>query len=496
MNFIDRIIAGVAPERALKRAQARKALNILAHYDAATGGRRTKSWRPSAADADGAAARRQRLAYITRDMIRNTPFATRAQQVIANNVVGDGIIPKVIGTATQRKRGLEMIEQHLDSVAIDADGVLNLYGLQRLAMNCVVESGEVLIRRRLRSRSSGMALPLQLQLLEPDYFDEAKDGPSANGNVIRDGIEYNAFGQRVAYHLFDEHPGGQSFRSFGLRTQSRRIPASEILHIYRVDRPGQRRGTPWFASIAINLQDLGDHQDAQLMRQKIAACFAAFRVQPEMSDEPRESAIGSTLRPGAIYDLGPGEGIEFGSPPKVDGFEEFNRVVLRSIAAGLGITYEALTGDLSGTNFSSARMGRMEMDRNVSSWQWTMMIPQFCGPLGKWIAEAWAFQTGDSRYGDVKISWTPPHRILIDPAREIPALRDKVRAGFASRQGVVRELGYDPERLMSEIKQDRETAEAAGVAFDSAAVVEKLANMPTKPDDPAADESSEETEDE
>jgi lambda family phage portal protein len=469
MSLIDRIIAGLSPERALKRAQARRALDVLSHYDAASGGRRTKSWRPSATDADGASARRQRLAYITRDMIRNTPFAARAQQVIANNAIGDGIIPKINGTPAQRRRGLDLIERHFDTTAIDADGVQNLYGIQRLAMNCVVESGEVLIRRRMRRPTDNLPLPFQIQVLEPDYLDETKDGTTASGNIIRDGIEYDFIGRRVAYYLYDEHPGGLSMRTLGLRMESRRVDAEDVLHIYRLDRPGQRRGTPWFANIAINLQDLADHQDAELMRQKIAACFAVFRVSPELAETEAQNPMGSTIRPGAIYDLGPGEDVRFGQPPKTDGFEEFSRVVLRSVAAGLGITYEALSGDLTGVNFSSARMGRMEMDRNVSSWQWTMMVPQLCHPLGRWFTEAWKMQTGDARVADLRLEWTPPHRNLVDPAREIPALREKVRAGFASRQSVVRQLGYDPERLMDEIIQDQERDRAAGLYFDSTA---------------------------
>ena len=467
MNILDRMIASVAPERALKRAQARRALDVVAHYQAATGGRRSKVWRPSPADADGAAARRQRLAYITRDMIRNTPFAVRAQQVIANNVVGDGVIPKVEGTAAVARLGLELVERHLDTTAIDADGRQNLYGLQRLIMNTVVESGEALVRRRRRPLTDPLPLPFQIQVIEPDYIDDAHDGPLASGNVVREGIEYDLIGRRVAYYLFDEHPGGLSYRGWGLRAQSRRVPASEVLHIYRQDRPGQRRGIPWLAAVAVNMQDLADHQDAELMRQKIAACFAAFRRPPDgVSDDSTQDTIGGTMRPGAIYNMQPGEDISFGVPPKTDGFEGFSRVVLRSIASGLGITYEALTNDLSNVNFSSARMGRMEMDRNVSSWQWTMMVPQFCVPFGEWFREAWV-ASGDTRATGITLRWVPPHRMLVDPAREIPALREKVRAGFASRQGVVRELGHDPERLMSEIKQDHEQAKGAGVQFSS-----------------------------
>jgi capsid protein len=62
---------------------------------------------------------------------------------------------------------------------------------------------------------------------------------------------------------------------------------------------------------------------------------------------------------------------------------------MRAAAVGTGITYEALTGDLSQVNFTSGRMGRMEMNANVSSWQWLLMIPQMMLPISDWFMEAY-----------------------------------------------------------------------------------------------------------
>jgi lambda family phage portal protein len=471
MNIVDRMIAQLLPGRALERARARVALQaVRAHFDAATTGRRSRSWVADGSDADAAGARRNRLAFIARDMVRNTPFAARAQQVIANNVVGDGIIPKVEGRNDRVTRaGRDLIERHLDTTAIDADGRANLYGLQRLAINGIVDAGEVLIRRRLRRVGDGLPLPFQVQILEADYIDTSWDGIAASGNLIKEGIEYDLVGRRVAYYLFEDHPGSSSYRNFAPRQGSRRVPASEVLHIYRQDRPGQMRGVSWFAAVALNLQDLGDHQDAHLVRQKIAACFAAFRRTPDGAGpiDAEQGSIATSLQPGAIMELAHGEDISFATPPGVDGFDEFTRVVLRSVAAGMGITYESLVGDLSGVNFSSGRMGRMEMDRNVSSWQWLMMIPQMLDPFAGWFREAWALQAGDNLPLQAKVKWVPPHRILVDPNREITALRDKVRAGFASRQGVVRELGFDPEQLLAEQIEDAKLADAANLHFET-----------------------------
>lgn len=500
MNILDRFIAWRNPVEGLRRARARAALDLVMNYRATTTGKRGSSWKRVASDADAASTRRNVLAFVARDMIRNSPFAVRAQAVIASNVVGDGIGWKVQTEAkakANQKKIAAKLKRHLETTDIDADGRQNLYGLQRLALNTIIDSGEVLIRRRRRSLRDGFALPFQVQVLEPDFIDTSRDGLETGipaGNTVREGIEYNAIGQRVAYWLFPQHPG--STRRLGSGYTSRRVPASEILHIYRQDRPGQMRGVSWFAPVALAMQDLMDAQDAHLMRQKIAACFAGFRTAPEgdvVGDPANKDADGndnpgglSSIQPGRIQNLRPGEDIKFSAPPGVDGFDAFTKMVLQSAAAGLGITYEALTGDLSNVNFSSARMGRMEMDRNVSSWQWLMLVPQMLQPMARWTVEALT-QVADVRVpDDLTLVWVPPHRMMVDPNREITALRDKVKAGFASRQGVIRELGYDPEDLVAEQIEDLEVCRETGLRFDSDVSFQSVsasAPEPTEPDD-------------
>jgi lambda family phage portal protein len=480
MSLFEKAIAGLSPRWAAERARHRA---VKAHFDAATVGRRASTLRADRTDADAAARTRMRMAWYARDMVRNTPFATRAQSVIAGGVVGDGILPKVEVKHPNvrgeflkklRGRGLSLIEKHLDTTAIDRQGRMNLYGLQRLVMNTVVDAGECLVRI-YRDHPDAGALQLQIDVLETDYLDESKFGWLADGSEIRDGIEYDPQGRRAAYWMYTEHPGG-AWSPSTIRGLSQRIPASDVLHIYRQDRPGQQRGVTWFAPVMMRLQDLGDYDDAQLMRQKIAACFAAFVSASATEGGSTAEGTFNEMSPGMIYRLGEGEEVTFGAPPPVDGNDGFTRGVLRSTSMDLGITYESLSGDLSQVNFSSARMGRLEMDQNISSWQWLMLIPQMLAPLSAEVVEAWATLDGaefirrglpGDLWQHVALSWVPPRKVIVDPTREISALADAVRAGFASRQQVVRQLGLDPERLREEISQDRADAALLGVKFDS-----------------------------
>jgi capsid protein len=119
------------------------------------------------------------------------------------------------------------------------------------------------------------------------------------------------------------------------------------------------------------------------------------------------------------------------------------------VACDYGIPYEVLTGDLSQVNFSSARMGWQEFSRVIDVIRWQLLEPRLLNPLVDWFleAEALAMVRPPAVEGPL---WTAPARVLVDETREVPALRDKVRAGFMSLPEAIRSMGYDPETLIQE----------------------------------------------
>jgi capsid protein len=219
--------------------------------------------------------------------------------------------------------------------------------------------------------------------------------------------------------------------------------------------------------VALLLNDVSDHQDALIMQAKIAACFAAFRQNADLEDDDAVNNPLVELQPGAIYDLGPNEQVTFAEPKGAGGAKEVDGIILRAIASGLGITFESLSGDLSGVNFSSGRMGRIEMDHNVRAWQDHIMLVQFLQPLAQWFLEAWFAQDGNPAVMGLQMQWTMPLRPIVDPGKEYAAEAAAVAAGFKSRQSVQRALGEDPETVDAEIVEDIEFNEEHGVLFSS-----------------------------
>lgn len=450
MNFLDKTIAFINPSAGVKRAAQRMALETIRAYDGAARTRRTENWKATGADVNSEInGVLHTLRNRSREQVRNNVYARRTVQAISNNTVGTGIVPtpENVSRAAEKKI-VTLWKNWAGKSRCDHDGLMTFYGIQRLVMRTVVESGECLVIKR---RSDDKMMPIKLQVLEPDFIDTTRFIPNTErgGRVIH-GIEYSSDGKRLGYWLFKEHPG--ALRLGGLTSEF--VKEEDVAHIYFVERPGQVRGVPWMAASMIRMKDFDEYEDAELVRQKIAACFTVFvqDANPEPFGSTTESELMSRVEPGIIEMLPPGKTVSFATPPTTNGHESYSRKILQGIAVGNGITYETMTGDLSNVNFSSGRMGWLEFQRNIQDWQTNMLIPQLCDKVWEWFA------LGGSIVGamksDTAVSWTPPRREMIDPVRETNAMSLLVKNGFYSYSEAVRQLGFDPDDTTDEIASD------------------------------------------
>lgn len=465
-TLLDRAIAQVSPRWGFKRLQFRQAINL---FEGASRGRRTKGWRTP--DTSIQADTRRGLALLrarARDLAQNNPYAAAAHRELPANIIADGITPHVdLKTPEERAPAEALAKSWFDTTACDFDGRLNFYGIESLVAETVVESGECLVRRHRRPGPMS-PIPLQLQVLEPDHIDTQKDGvPTGNGGGIIQGVEYDGAGRRVAYWLFDHHPGDQHFHMTQL--SSRRVPATEILHVFRLERAGQVRGIPWGSPVILKIRDFDEYSDAQLVRQKIAACFSVFITPGDQfgradgADEDR--LLPEKVEPGMIEMLADGKDVTFANPPGVQNYGEFASVTAHEIASGYGLTYAALTGDLSKVNFASGRMGDRSFARNVRQWQQNLFIPQLCQPAGAWFMEACVAIR--ALPAAVPLRWSPPRRELTDPAREIPALTSAVRGGQMLMPELLRMNGTDPDDYLRELDEWNKAMDERGIVLDS-----------------------------
>ena len=449
-------------------------------YEVAGTGRRALAWAPgnpgvnAAIFASGAALRAR-----SRDLVRRNPWAANAVEAFVANCVGTGVKPQSMATDASFREAAHALWWDWTDEA-DAAGVTDLYGLQALACRAMLEGGECFVRLRARRPEDGLVVPLQLQVLEAEHVPLTMNTPLANGNLVRAGIEFDRIGRRVAYHMYRDHPADGAV---GARAREIvRVPARRVVHLFRPLRPGQLRGEPWLARALVKLHELDQYDDAELVRKKTAAMFAGFVTRPNPDDAlmgegapDDDGAALAGLEPGTMQLLGPGEDVKFSDPADVGAsYDAFLRNQLRAVAVAAGITYEQLTGDLTGVNYSSIRAGLLEFRRRCEMLQHAVIVHQLCRPVWRaWMTSA--VLTGSLRApGFAKnpgpwlaVKWVPQGWQWVDPEKEFKAIVLAIRAGLMSRSEAISSFGYDAEAIDREIAADNARADELGLVLDS-----------------------------
>jgi lambda family phage portal protein len=487
-SLLDRAIELVSPRTALRRAQARVALGQVRAYEAATLGRRGAGWNPGGGTSSmelgfGLARIRNRA----RQMFRDNEYALAAIDARVSNAVGTGITVRPVDA---RERAVW--DAWWSTKLCDADDVLNGPALTRLIDTHLEVDGEVLIRRRLRRPEDGLEIPLQLQVLEADHLDESRTGV-IEGRLCILGIAHDALGRRVGYYLFREHPGELATASMP-RRDSVFVPASEVLHVFDRRRASQIRGVSRLATSLMRLRNLADYEDAELVRKKIEACFVAMVTTDSDTThltgdlvqlDGNSRKAGEKVSPGMIKYLRPGESVDFGDPTPSAGGGEFTRRQLHAIAAGAGITYAQLTGDMSQANFASNRMGLIQFRQLIDQHQWLVLVPQVIEPIRAWFREA-AFVAGRIGAPNGAHKITMPRRHYVDPLKDAQAAKEETRGGSMSLSEVIRERGDDPDEVFAEIAAERKKLADLGIVVDSDAAVPKAGGPAADAAEPAA----------
>ncbi|MEX2553993.1 MAG: phage portal protein, partial [Actinomycetota bacterium] len=188
----------------------------------------------------------------SRHLANNNPYAQSAKEVFVSALVGDGIKPSSLVEDPDDREALQ--EAWLESTdELDADGLTDYYGLQQLVASEMFEAGECFVRIRPRRVQDGLLVPMQLQLIPSEMLPyEHNVAPTARGNRVEMGIEFNGIGQRVAYHFLTNHPGDHHVIKV-TSAHTVRVPASEVLHLFKPVRVGQTRGIPHTLSSLVSL---------------------------------------------------------------------------------------------------------------------------------------------------------------------------------------------------------------------------------------------------
>ena len=468
---------------------------VRARLEGAMSRRRLRGWQPPLENINSlVASGGPRLLARSRELVVTNGYAANACEAYAANLVGDGIKPSSLIEDGALRDKVQRLWLAWTNEA-DADGLTDFYGLQAMIAREMFVAGECFVRLRPRRAEDGLLVPVQLQLLQSEMLPFEKTETAAGGNRIRCGIEFDLIGRRVAYHFRRRHPGDSTDRGDVL-PETVRVPAGDVLHVYRPIDAGQIRGLPHVAPAMVRLFLLDQYDDAELDRKKTAAMFVGFITK----NAPEEALMGevedageglgiASLEPGTLQVLLPGEDIKFSSPADVGGgYEAFQYRTLLAISASLGLPYHLVTGDVRQANYSSLRAELVEFRRRVGQLQHGVIAHQFCGPVWRrWLETAalsGALDLADKAKAG-PVHWIPPRWDWVDPLKDIQAQLLGINAGLISRRKAVEATGYDIEEIDRENAADAQRAAGLGLSYSSSpGETQGSRATPVKPADP------------
>lgn len=365
-----------------------------------------------------------------RTLCQNDDYARRYLQLLVSNVVGaDGVrlemdVRDLNGRADRQAN--DIIEQHwkMFSKHPTTDRRMTMVDLQAQALTSTARDGEMFYQI---VRNFGNESNFALRPFEGDYLEDNYNHDMPNGASIRMSVELSEWGEPVRYHILTGHPGDS------VAKQRKAIPSDQIIHVYRMDRPMQTRGVTWFASSMIGLHHLREYFKSEAVAARVASAKAGFFVQDKDSAETYtgdgEDAYGNQIMdvaPGSFQELPPGMRIETYDPKNPNSnFDAFTKTNLRSIAAGLGVSYNSLASDLESVNYSSLRAGALEereFYKSVQRW----LVDHFMTP----VFEAWLMHK--LRRGDMGLPvdkfakfnsprWITRRWPWVDPQKDVAA---------------------------------------------------------------------------
>ncbi len=338
---------------------------------------------------------------------------------------------------------------------VSVDGLHSWNSFCELADRVFAVDGEAIIRK---VTGYGGWL-FSLQLIDPVLLDIGYNLPRTQyQNEIVMGVERDAWEKPVAYHFL------QDVDAWGTATNRIRIPADEIIHLFRPEFVGQARGFPLAAAAILDMNMSAGYREAELIAARVAACQMGIWERPANAtgkmkfDEKEQEKLVVDMEPGK-FGIGPGGWVLKQLNPTHPGqnLPSFLKTIMRSISSGLDVSYNEFANDLEGVNFSSLRAGTLS-ERDSWKMDQQFFIETFCMPVfASWLTML--LLSGKTNLPLSKFDkffqpvFVPRRWDWVDPLKDIKAHSEAIDLRISAPQEVIEAAGRDPEEVLEMIAQ-------------------------------------------
>ncbi len=513
MAAVSKLIVN-ADGRPMPRAQT-----SYAHAAADRLSQELASWNPPLRSADSAwLPERDTVAARVQDLARNNGWASGAMQRFVDQAIGANFRlsyrPDYLALgldadwARDFRRSVEArFRQFAEDPRCYCDAAERqpLSGLLGLAFRQRLVDGEALaVAHWFRRPDTPWATAIQM--VDPDRL--STPAGRIENERLRGGVELDPWGAPRAYHIRAAHPGDAydlSGRAFRWLRIPRKTPHGRVrvVHFFEPERAGQTRGKSLLTPVIERLQMEHRYSRIELQAALVNAVFAAFIESPmdhTLLEEALDTGVSAyqkqradfhedrrlTLDGVRIPTLFPGEKFNFSTAARPHAaFGDFERAVLRYIAAAIGQSYEQLAQDWSQTNYSSARAALLE------SWKFlTARRDAFAGGFARQIFALWLEEEFDSGALDLpdgapgfweafpawtRCRWIGPGRGWVDPTKEAQAGLMRMDALVSTLEDEAAEQGKDWEEILEQAAHERARKASLGLPETTWTQVEETA---------------------
>jgi lambda family phage portal protein len=455
-----------------KRVRDRLRGSVSQRFDAAA---QTPQTRKHWAHADGMAAD-VAADPATRTILRNraryerfnNPYMAGQLRTLANDVIG-------IGPALQLLTPNESVNTNVEARFDEWAEAARLASKLRMVREVRAADGEIFIRL-VHNPMLRTPVKLDIALIEADQcfspsFSVWDDQP--------DGIELDRYGNPAFYWFAKNHPGDIGLGSFS-PDDFTRVPARDVMHFFKQERPGQHRGLPEIVS-SLNLHaERRNYRQSTLTAARAVASLGAVILSTETEADINELPAefdSIEIEQGMMTQAPYGTKASQMRPEQPSTtYRDFNEQLINEQARPLNMPFNIAAADSSKYNFASGRLDHQVYDRTVRIDQ-----QEIEDIILRPIIQAWSLEATSipnylpGRAGQVYLpdrkdpDWLVPclwiwgDRDHVDPAKEASATETRLRTRTSTLAVEYARTRRDWRDEIHQSGREREALDAAGL---------------------------------
>ncbi len=446
MGVLDLVFGRKRTGPAVARPQfAPLHMRVRGRYDAAqTTQDNVNHWvmaDPLSPDASMTPAVRRVLRNRSRYESANNSYCRGIVSTLSNDTVGTGPRIKVNTASAAADRVIEQnFHDWMESISLPQK-------LRTMRQAWCVD-GEAFAMMITNPAMDGVQL--DIRLIEADQI--ATPTPWMAREV--DGIEFDSAGNPRVYHLLKSHPGAL----FQLpNMEYDRIEASMMMHLFRMDRPGQHRGVPELTPALPLFAMLRRYTLATLSAAETAADFAAilYTNTPAQELPEVEPFVPLNIQPRSMMAVPEGWQLaQMAAEQPTTTYGAFKTEILNEIARCLNMPFNIAACNSSAYNYSSGRLDHQTYFKSLRVDRELMRYKVMDRLFRAWVDEATLVNglipSGTGPASEWNWSWVWDGNEHIDPQSEASAQATRLESNTTTLAAEYAKLGLDWE---SELEQ-------------------------------------------